>query len=205
MRKNRGTSRNAVTKCGRMIEPGSHARPGNGATTITTCWRTASWSAASSASMQSGRRAAPGCGRAATTATSNGRPTAMSRRARPRWRHSRRAGDASNALANRGGVEVLGGWSAVRPRVTSDVGHGGCPSLCRVADSCRSVFMSRHKPGLLSGITRGGRASGPVRPRKARRARRCTGPRSSDGVGGRHDGSRLPVKAIFHSDGGRRT
>jgi len=36
------------------------------------------------------RRVAPGCGRAATTATYAARPTATSRRARRRWRRSQR-------------------------------------------------------------------------------------------------------------------
>jgi hypothetical protein len=35
----------------------------------------------------------------------------------------------------------------------------------------------------------------------ARRARRYTGPRSSDGVGGRNFGERLAMQAIFHSGG----
>jgi hypothetical protein len=52
-----------------ILKRGSASRSsGEGATTITTCWRTASSWGESSASMQSGRGAAPGCGRAGTTA-----------------------------------------------------------------------------------------------------------------------------------------
>src|SRR5262249_12813662 len=47
----------------------------------------------SSYSMLSGRRAVPGCGRAATTATYAARRTAMRRRARLRWLRSQRAGE----------------------------------------------------------------------------------------------------------------
>jgi hypothetical protein len=35
----------------------------------------------------------------------------------------------AGADESRSGVEVLGGWSAVRPRVTSDVAHGVLPVL----------------------------------------------------------------------------
>jgi hypothetical protein len=56
-----------------------------------------SWSGASSR-LKLRRRAAPGCGRAGTTAISSALPSTMRRRARPQWRRSRRAGDA-NKLA----------------------------------------------------------------------------------------------------------
>jgi hypothetical protein len=49
---------------------------------------------------QSRRRINRGCGRAATIAR-YAAPTATSRRERPRWRRSRRAGGASNARASR--------------------------------------------------------------------------------------------------------
>ena len=45
-------------------------------------------SSAASSWCRSRRRIVPGCGRAATTATCAARRTAMSRRARPRWRRS---------------------------------------------------------------------------------------------------------------------
>jgi hypothetical protein len=48
--------------------------------------------AAFSSSMLSDLKAAPGCGRAGITATSNAQRTAMSRRASRRWRRSRNHG-----------------------------------------------------------------------------------------------------------------
>src|SRR5262245_6606499 len=45
-------------------------------------------------------RTGTGCGRAVTTATSNARHTATSRRAKQRWRRSLRAGGATNAEAH---------------------------------------------------------------------------------------------------------
>jgi len=71
-------------------------RPANGMTTITTCWRMASLSAASSTlpHRQWDRR---GCGRLALAITRIARRlTATRRRARPRWRGSPKAGGGND-------------------------------------------------------------------------------------------------------------
>jgi hypothetical protein len=44
---------------GLILKRAPRARPANGAMTTTTCWRTASWSAASSSSVQSPRQIVP--------------------------------------------------------------------------------------------------------------------------------------------------
>src|SRR5262245_62793562 len=76
-----------------MRRPTATPRP----TTATPTRRAASI-AAITATDRSEDQTAPGCGRAATAGTSSAQRTAMSRRARLRWRRSRRAGDGRSAV-----------------------------------------------------------------------------------------------------------
>jgi hypothetical protein len=71
--------------------------------TITRCWRTAkSWAASSG--CPSRRKTVPGGGRAATTAKSDALRMDTSRRAKPRWLCSRKAGDARARRGRRPGI-----------------------------------------------------------------------------------------------------